>query len=75
MSTVYIWITLMGIIGITSLILFLNFFIRFFKMNKRKKRPEKVLGLTWSLLLISIISFSLTIYFIIDIKEQLLQIL
>jgi len=75
MSLAYICVTLMGIVGIVSLLLFLNFYIRFIKISKSNKKFKKVLILNWSLLLISVVSFILTFYFIMDIREQLFLIL
>jgi len=75
MSTVYIWVALMGIIGIISLVLFANFYIHFFRMKKIQELPKNTMNFTWLLMVISLLSFSLTVYFILDIKEQLLQIM
>ncbi|MHC5228522.1 hypothetical protein ACYSNW_09620 [Enterococcus sp. LJL99] len=73
MSSVYIWIAGMGVIGLVSLLLFFYFFMQSLKLKRKLKYSNRVLILNWLMLLIPISSFSMMIYFFMNVKDQLIQ--
>ena len=73
LSSVYIWIAGMGVIGLVSLLLFFYFFMQSLKLKRKLGYSNRVLILNWLMLLIPIGSFSMMIYFFMNVKDQLLQ--
>ena len=73
MTSVYIWIAAMGVIGLISLLLFFYFLMQSLKLKKKLNYSNKVLILNWVMLLIPVGSFSMMIYFFMSVKDQLLQ--
>lgn len=70
---VYIWVAVMGLIGIAALSSFVFSLVKDIKLKKKQSLSGWFLLPNWILFFISIGSFSMMTYFFFNIKDQLLQ--
>lgn len=70
---VYIWIAAMGIIGMLALILFIYFLIKDLKLKGALSYSFWKMVPNWLLMFFSIGSFSMMVYFFLNVKDQLVQ--